>query len=235
MGEVLDAWRLADHGGREDREIRGLAPNLDDLSAIGVSAPAFRYYFMTAHYRSTLDLSLEALRAAETGFERLSSFVEQHVQDPPTESAETAEAEWRQQFYDALYDDLDAPRAIAVLWCILADASLAAGTRARLIAELGGVLGLNWKTKRAVQGGPEALRLLEARERARAERDFATADALRAELSSRGFSIEDSPTGPPLAPRALTLRALAGRAPLGSSRTPARALGSRRTEPSHAQ
>ncbi len=35
-------------------------------SAIGVSAPAFRYYLMTAHYRSTLDLSLEALRAAET-------------------------------------------------------------------------------------------------------------------------------------------------------------------------
>src|SRR6187399_2113020 len=37
----------------------GLAPNLDDLSAIGVSPAAFRYYFMTAHYRSPLDLSLE--------------------------------------------------------------------------------------------------------------------------------------------------------------------------------
>jgi len=179
----------------------GLAPNLDDLQALGVSAPAFRYYFMTAHYRSALDLSLEALRAAETGFERMSHFVEQHVQEPLVASLETglaALAEWRRQFYNALYNDLDAPRALAVLWCILADASLAAGDRARLIAELGGVLGLGWKTHRAVQASPEALRLLEARERARAERDFAQADALRAELSSRGFAIEDSPEGPHL-------------------------------------
>jgi cysteinyl-tRNA synthetase len=174
----------------------GLAPNLDDLSAIGVSPAAFRYYFMTAHYRSTLDLSLEALRAAETGFERLSYFVEQHVEDPLTEATELDQGEWRRQFYDALYDDLDAPRALAVLWCILADASLAVGERARLIAELGAVLGLSWKTKRAVQGNPEALRLLEAREQARAARDFAKADALRAELASRGFAIEDSPEGP---------------------------------------
>ncbi|MEI9935726.1 MAG: cysteine--tRNA ligase [Pseudomonadota bacterium] len=174
----------------------GLAPNLDDLSAIGVSAAAFRYYFMTAHYRSTLDLSLEALRAAETGFERLSHFVEQHLEDPSAEAAGPAQAEWRGQFYDALYDDLDAPRALAVLWCILADASLATGARARLLAELGSVLGLSWKTNRSVQADAESLRLLEARERARAARDFAKADALRAELSSRGFAIEDSPEGP---------------------------------------
>jgi cysteinyl-tRNA synthetase len=176
----------------------GLAPNLDDLQALGVSAPAFRYYLMTAHYRSPLDLGLEALRAAETGFERLSYFVEQHVEERRAATAETAHTEWRRQFHDALYNDLDAPRAIAVLWCILADASLAAGERARLIAELGGVLGLSWKTNRAVQANPEALQLLEARERARAERDFAKADALRAELSSRGFAIEDSPEGPHL-------------------------------------
>jgi cysteinyl-tRNA synthetase len=176
----------------------GLAPNLDDLSAIGVSSAAFRYYFMTAHYRSPLDLTLEALRAAETGFDRMSHFVEQHVEESPTETSETAQAEWRRQFYDALYDDLDAPRAIAVLWCALADASLATGARARLIAELGSALGLSWQTNRAVHGSPEALQLLAARERARAERDFAKADALRAELSLRGFAIEDSPEGPHL-------------------------------------
>ena len=42
----------------------GLAPNLDDLTALGLSPAVFRYYLLTAHYRSTLDLSLEALRAA---------------------------------------------------------------------------------------------------------------------------------------------------------------------------
>src|SRR6478736_5900124 len=175
----------------------GLAPNLDDLSALGVSAAAFRYYLMTAHYSSPLDLSLEALRAAQPGHERMSHFIEQHIADAP-ESTAPIDGEWRRQFYAALYDDLDAPRALAVLWCVLADSSLATGARARLIAQLGNVLGLHWKTNRAVHAGPEALQLLAARERARADRDFAKADALRAELSSRGFGIEDGPEGPVL-------------------------------------
>jgi cysteinyl-tRNA synthetase len=181
----------------------GLAPNLDDLAAIGVSPAAFRYYLMTAHYRSALDLSLEALRAAEIGFERLSLFVARNVEArnaeaPAVSSSREARATWRAQFFDALYDDLDAPRAIAVLWCILADASLAVGERARLIAELGSVLGLTWKATHAAQPGPDVLQLLAQRETARSARDFLQADALRAELSKRGFTIEDSPDGPQL-------------------------------------
>jgi len=176
----------------------GLAPNLDDLAAIGVGPSAFRYYLMTAHYRSALDLSLEALRAAQIGFERLSQFVTRHVTIDASPSATEGHATWRAQFFAALYDDLDAPRAIAVLWCVLADASLALGERARLIAELGGVLGLAWHTTRAAQPSPDVLHLLAQRESARAIRDFRAADALRAELSKRGFTIEDSPGGPQL-------------------------------------
>jgi cysteinyl-tRNA synthetase len=189
------AWLTMD--GAKIAKSAGLAPNLDDLSAIGLSAAAFRYYLMTAHYRSPLDLNLEALRAAETGNYRMSHFVEQHLAEP-AESTTPSDSEWRRQFYDALYDDLDAPRALAVLWCILADASSSPGARARLIAELGAVLGLDWKSSRAVHGDPEALQLLEARQRARAERDFVKADDLRAELWRRGFAIEDGPDGPSL-------------------------------------
>ena len=150
---------------------------------------------MTAHYRSPLDLSLEALRAAETGFDRLSQFVARYVEESAALSAASS-AVWKAQFFAALYDDLDAPRAIAVLWCILADASMGTGERARLIAELGSTLGLSWKPAETQQAAPEILRLLEARQQARSNREFAKADALRVELSSRGFNIEDSPDGP---------------------------------------
>ncbi len=174
----------------------GLAPNLDDLGEIGISPGAFRYYLMTAHYRSPLDLSLEALRAAETGFERLSQFVARHAEEAVVLQANgEAQAVWRQQFYAALYDDLDAPRAIAVLWCILADASLLATERARMIADLGSVLGLGFES-RTLEVSPEVARLLEAREEARGARDFGKADALRIELWQRGFTVEDGPEGP---------------------------------------
>jgi len=172
----------------------GLAPNLDDLTAIGVEPAAFRYYLLTAHYRAPLDLSLEALRAAETGFQRLSQFVTRYVAESATPSMPSS-TEWKRQFFEALGDDLDAPRALAVLWCILADASLPAGERARLIAELGGVLGIAWHEARSIQAEPDVLLLLEARQRARAARDFSQADALRAELARRGFTVEDSPAG----------------------------------------
>jgi cysteinyl-tRNA synthetase len=99
------------------------------------------------------------------------------------------------QFYDALYDDLDAPRAIATLWCVVADASMPPGTRARLLVELGEVLGLGLQSQ-PVTVPPEISSLLETREQARAARDFSQADALRIELWNRGFSIEDSPHGP---------------------------------------
>jgi cysteinyl-tRNA synthetase len=180
----------------------GLAPNMDDLAAIGVGPAAFRYYLMTAHYRSPLDLSLEALRAADTAFERLSYFVARNALPAAgaNQASTDALATWQRQFYDALYEDLDAPRALAVLWCILADASLPASDRAALIVELGGVLGLRWKQP-AVEGQtvtPDIARLLTEREQARQEREFSRADALRAELARRGFGVEDSPAGPVL-------------------------------------
>jgi cysteinyl-tRNA synthetase len=177
----------------------GLAPNLDDLAAIDIGPAAFRYYLMTAHYRSPLDLSLEALRAADTAFERLSSFITRNAGEADIHRPSEPLTVWRQQFFDALYEDLDAPRAIAVLWCVLADASLPASPRARLIAELGGVLGLSWK--QAVvreQLSPEITRLVAEREQARECREFARADALRVELTKHGFTVVDSPSGPVL-------------------------------------
>jgi cysteinyl-tRNA synthetase len=194
----------------------GLAPNLDDLAAVGIEPAAFRYYLMTAHYRSTLDLSLEALRAADAAFERLNQFINRHGSDAPQTSAvgpasnatpandEAAQIDalrvWREQFYDALYDDLDAPRAIAVLWCVFADSSLPQSERGRLIAELGAVLGLGWRAPRTSERAidPEITALVAARENARKSRDFARADALRAELMTRGFTVEDGPAGPVL-------------------------------------
>jgi len=177
----------------------GLAPNLDDLSAIEITPATFRYYLMTAHYRSALDLSLEALRAADTALQRLSQFVRQNLPQNANANANAnpAHRAWRDQFYAALYDDLDAPRALAVLWCILADLSLAASERAALLGELGGVLGLVWRPEPTARlADPSALRLLDEREQARRARDFSRADALRAELAARGFAVEDGPTGP---------------------------------------
>jgi cysteinyl-tRNA synthetase len=191
------AWLTLD--GAKIAKSAGNAPDLDDLIAAGVSAAAYRYYLMTAHYRTPLDLSLEGLHAAGTAFARLTTFVARHYDAAavaPNAVSAAACDEWRALFYAALYADLDAPRALSVLWSIFADASLSPALRAELIARLGDVLGLRLAEAQTLELTPQLSSLVQARERARAARDFARADELRRELLAQGLVVEDGPGGP---------------------------------------
>jgi cysteinyl-tRNA synthetase len=190
------AWLTLD--GAKLAKSAGNAPDLDDLIAAGISPEAYRYYLMTAHYRTPLDLSLEGLHAASTAFARLSAFVARHGAREQGKAVSEASNDWRTLFFAALYSDLDAPRALSVLWSIYADASLGQPVRAALIAELGGALGLRWQTRarEAHALTPELAALVEQREQARAVRDFARADALRAQLLAHGVTVEDAAQGP---------------------------------------
>ena len=172
-------------------------PNLDDLSYLGVTPSGFRYYLYTAHYRSPLSLSGEALRGAETAKRRLSAIVRAGRAD--------ADAVWglrsarlealRDEFYDALRDDLDAPRALGILWRIAEQAD-PLPLRARLIRELGESIGLSLSGPAPVIEDDALVEALVARrDAARNARDFALSDALRAELFAKGVVLEDSPAG----------------------------------------
>jgi cysteinyl-tRNA synthetase len=192
------AWLLFD-GEKisKSRAPRSPAPNLDDLSPLGVTPGGFRYYLYTAHYRSPLSLSGEALRGAEAARRRLRAIVRAGGTDADAGGSEPATPlrELRERFFEALRDDLDAPRAIATLWDI-ADRPEPLPARARLIRELGDSIGLSL-TGPAPALDDDALieRQVARRNQARRERDFALSDAMRAELFAKGILIEDSPEG----------------------------------------
>ncbi len=172
-------------------------PNLDDLAALGVTPGGFRYYLYTAHYRSPLSLSGEALRGAEAARRRLRAIVRAGGAD--------ADASWgvrsarlealRESFRDALRDDLDAPRAIAILWDI-ANQPEPLPLRAQLLRELGDAIGLSLAGPAPMLEDDELIEQQVARRnQARKDRNFALSDALRAELFARGVVLEDSPEG----------------------------------------
>jgi cysteinyl-tRNA synthetase len=189
---LFDGQKISKSRSHEQRP-----PSLDDLAPLGVTPAGFRYYLYTAHYRSPLSLSGEALRGAEAARRRLRAIVR-------AGSAE-ADAAWglgstrleayRERFRAALLDDLDAPRALTVLWEI-AEQPEPLALRARLIRELGESIGLSLSGPAQVM---EDDALIEAqvarRNQARKERDFALSDALRAELFAKGVVLEDSPEG----------------------------------------
>ncbi|MDF3070644.1 MAG: cysS [Polyangiaceae bacterium] len=171
-------------------------PNLDDLSPLGVTPAGFRYYLYTAHYRSPLHLSGEALRGAEAALKRLRAVVRAGtIGEAPAAAPSARLTALRDAFHDALRDDLDAPRALSVLWEI-AEQPAPLPLRARLLRELGESIGLNLAPA-ALPPNDDALveSLVARRNAARVARDFALSDALRAELLAQGVVIEDSPAG----------------------------------------
>lgn len=196
------AWLLFD--GQKISKSRGHEqhpPNLDDLSPLGVTPGGFRYYLYTAHYRSPLSLSGEALRGAEAARRRLRAIVRAGRAEGDAGGDGLAPAHskrleaLRAKFRDALLDDLDAPRALAVLWEI-ADQSDPLPARARLIRELGDSIGLSLAGPVPVLEDDALVESLVARRNAAREaRDFALSDALRAELTAKGVVLEDSPEG----------------------------------------
>lgn len=190
------AWLLFD-GEKisKSRAEHGAPPNLDDLAPLGVTPAGFRYYLYTAHYRRQLSLSGEALRAAETARRRLCAIVRAGSADLDDARPMSARLDaLRADFVDALRDDLDTPRALSLLWQI-AEQPEPLADRARLIRELGAAIGLRLEAlPAAVQDDARIDAVFQRRNQARAARDFALADALRAELLTQGIVIEDSPS-----------------------------------------
>lgn len=192
------AWLLFD-GNKisKSRAHQAQPPNLDDLSPLGVTPGGFRYYLYTAHYRSPLSLSGEALRGAEAARRRLRAIVRAGSAEAGTTwGLRSARLEaLRQKFHDALRDDLDAPKALAVLWEI-AEQPDPLPLRAQLIRELGDAIGLTLTGPAPIVEDDQLVEALVARRNAaRQAHDFALSDALRAELSAKGVVLEDSPAG----------------------------------------
>jgi cysteinyl-tRNA synthetase len=155
-------------------------------------------YFTSGHYRQPIGYSAEALGEAARAVERLRELGRRL--DPAGPEPEGLD-ERVERFFDHLADDFNTPAARAVLfeWVGEANRRLDAGERVGVgrLAEMLYALGLEDVLAADASGGPgaDAERLLAEREQARAERDFARADALRDELAGLGWVVRDTPDG----------------------------------------
>ncbi len=172
---------------------------------------AVRYLLSATHYRSRVDFTFKALRAAGDTRQGLLEFLRRCLRQPgagpvdPEVAEELQQA--RQAFVEALDEDLNTPEALAVLHTLRHEINRridetgglgAASGRAvvDLVLELDRVLGLRLDEALAQpELLAEELALIEERQVARRTRDFARADGLRQELEGRGIRLEDTPQG----------------------------------------
>ena len=165
-----------------------------------------RWYLGSAHYRSMLEFSFEALQESAKGFQRIENFLQRAV-----EMMGEIEPKLAPAFTDAMNDDLAVPAALAVIAEFVRQGNTAmteqneAGVRECASFIRGGleVLGCDpYDPAFAGSGAGQEAALdgvislaLEQRDAARARKDFATSDAIRDGLTALGIVLEDTPNG----------------------------------------
>jgi cysteinyl-tRNA synthetase len=185
----------------------GNVATVEDLRDQSVPPAAFRHFVFSTHYRKQINLSPDALEASLEGVRRVRDFADR-LESARGGTAELAAAadEAVRDATEALFDDLNAPGAMAALYTFIRRANaeldrgghdVAALERARAaFAMIDGVLDI---TPERQTGDADLAKYVEGklaeRAAARSRRDFATADAIRKELTERGIAIEDTATG----------------------------------------
>ncbi len=158
----------------------------------GYDPLAYRYLCLTAHYRTQLNFTWDALDAAATGLDRMRNGFFALAGD----AAAQADAESVAKFTAFVNDDLNVPRALALGWETLRG-ELAQPVKRATLARFDTVFGLglvDWKPK--AEAIPDDVRALaEQRAAARKAKDWKEADRLRGELRALGWEMEDRADG----------------------------------------
>jgi cysteinyl-tRNA synthetase len=208
---VHNGWVEVD--GTKMSKSLGNFTSLTDLLARS-DARAYRLLVLRAHYRSPIEVTAGTVADAEKALARLDTLARRFSVDEllaateagyvveGTSPAVDVDPEALAQFRARMDDDLDTPGALAAIFDLVTAAHTSADggdeVRARHLARSAAVLAAAMGL--SLRGGTseiddEAARLVVERDAARSTKDFARADALRDELTARGWTVEDTPSG----------------------------------------
>jgi cysteinyl-tRNA synthetase len=203
---------------------------LESLIEKGIHPLSYRYFTLMAHYRKQLQFSLPSLAAAQTGLQRMLRLVAQLKERAGDQSWYRAVEETKfsrggsfglvrqsleeglpgaankaDALDEALSDDLNTPRALALLSSLLSDSAMPPDQVLRNVALFDLTLGMNLlgttpdelliRTQEPAIDEAEIEKLVEERKTARKNRDFHRADAIRDELLKVGIALKDTPQG----------------------------------------
>ncbi len=163
--------------------------NIDDILARKINPLAVRLMFMQTSYRKPLNFTWDSLEVANTQLKKLQAFA---AKQPFVGDVIDS---YLDAFTDALSDDLNTSKALAVLWELFNDAAIENKDKWATLLKFDTVLGLDLAYVRKIVITDAVKALAAKRDEARANKDFATSDHIRDQLIAFGYEVLDTPEG----------------------------------------
>ncbi len=168
-----------------------------------------RFMMLSVHYRSPMNYNLDILEQAKSGLERINTcrknllFAIENAQNGDKDQSNSVFLERKNQFIQAMDDDLNTADAISTIFELVRDLNILITNNASkeilqqalsLFDELCAVLGIA-AAQETKSLDAQIEELIEKRQQARKNKDFKTSDAIRDELKAKGVVLEDTPQG----------------------------------------
>jgi len=182
------------NGGKMSKSLNNLY-TLKDLEEKGYEPLVYRMFNFTSSYRAQINFTFEAMDAAKTSLQRLREGYLKHKEGTEDVSDEEIK-EYEERFHEAINDDLNMPVAMSVVWDVVKNPKKS-NKLATLILKFDEVLGLDLKNyeKQAEKLPDEIQELIEQRNEARKNKNWAESDRIRDLLIEKGYTVKDSKDG----------------------------------------
>ena len=172
---------------------------LKDIIEKGYDPLVYRLFSYSCHYRNKLNFTWDGIEAASKSLERLRNSYQLNLngQDEITSVDKDKLAEIEEKFHIAINDDLNMPLAMSVVWDVIKYPTKSKKL-AELLVKFDAVLAIEIDKKVDTQEmkiPEEIIKLAEARQKARMEKNWAESDRLRDEIQAKGYTIKDSKDG----------------------------------------
>ena len=175
----------------------GTFVTLDVLKEKGYDPLAYRYLCLSAHYRTQLEFSYESMDSAAKSLKNLRALAVQAKQAAAAQETEKSKA-WKDKFTAAMEDDLNAPKALALVWEAVRSAELSAAEKVDFLTFADSILALDLFKEEAAPKADipaQVQALLDARAAARKAKEWKKSDELRDAIAQAGYLVKDTPQG----------------------------------------
>ena len=180
------------NGGKMSKSL-GNVYLLQDIVDRGYDPLVYKLFCYSIQYRKKLNFTWEGMDSAKVSLDRLRDAYQKHLEG--NEEIEDAEIEkYRNSFTEAINDDLNMPVAMSVVWEV-AKVAKKSKKLADLLKEFDKVLGINIDYIQKEEVPEEIKELLEIRQKARENKDWAESDKIRDLIKEKGYIVKDSKEG----------------------------------------